>query len=69
MGLRVWVLHTQIHAHKPAGSSFSSINKPTGSKVHPYPYLNRAKTYRILGLRYPLPSLLALLAFSRLASS
>ena len=34
MGLRVWVLHTQTHAHKSAGSSFCPINKPMGSEVN-----------------------------------
>jgi hypothetical protein len=56
MGLWVWVL-TQTHTHKPAGSSFCSINKPTGSKVDPYPYPNRAKTYRVLSFGYQLPFL------------
>jgi len=54
MGLRVLVLHTQIHAHKPAGFRFCSIIKPTVSEVDPYSYPNIEKPIPIAIFTYGL---------------
>jgi hypothetical protein len=57
MGLRVWVVEEQTHAHVPVGFSFEPINKPMGKKIDLNSYPNRAKIHQILGSGYPLPSL------------
>jgi hypothetical protein len=59
MGLRVWVVEEQTHAHVPVGFPFEPINKPMGREIEPNSYPNRAKTYQISDSGYPLSSLTA----------
>ena len=38
--LRVHVLYKQTHIHKPNRWDFMPINKPTGLKIDPNPYIS-----------------------------
>jgi hypothetical protein len=43
MGLRVWVVEEQTHAHVPVEFPFEPIKKPMGREIDPNPYPNRSK--------------------------
>jgi hypothetical protein len=51
MGLRVWVVEEQTHAHVPVGFPFEPINKPMCREIDSNPYPNREKTteFRVAG--------------------
>lgn len=57
MGLRVWVVEEQIHAHILVRFSFEPINKSMSKEIDSKLYLNRAKTHRVSSSGYQLSSL------------
>jgi hypothetical protein len=66
MGLRVWIVEEQTHAHVSVGFRFEPINKPMDREIDLNSYPNRAKTHRVLGSGYLLPSLAAVSSSSAL---
>jgi hypothetical protein len=52
MGLWIWIVEEQIHAHVPVGFPFKPINKLMGTKIDSNPYPNRVKPptgFRVAG--------------------
>jgi hypothetical protein len=51
MGLRVWVVEEQTHAHVPVGFPFEPVNKPMGTEINSNSYPNREKptVFRVAG--------------------
>jgi hypothetical protein len=57
MGLRVWVVEEQTHAHVPIGFPFEPINKPMSTEIDTNLYPNREKNHQVSDSGYPLSSL------------
>jgi hypothetical protein len=51
MGLRVWAVEEQMHAHVPVGFPFEPINKSMGREIGLNPYLIEEKStgFRVAG--------------------
>jgi hypothetical protein len=62
VGMRVWVVCTHTRTRLPDGYMMMLIYVPAGRNIIPYPSTYRVKLVGYSGFRYPLPSLVGVLA-------